>query len=58
MGEKWYLFSIVEPKEVADCFIRDRFGRVFEARWNGYDFVLPIGFTVSHEVEAWKFKEE
>ena len=57
MDDKWYSFSIVEPKDISDCLIKDRYDRVFEARWNGHDFVLPIGFTVSHDVVAWKFKD-
>lgn len=57
MNDKWYSFSIVEPDERCQCLIKDRYDRIFEARWNGYDFVLPIGFVISHEVVMWKFKD-
>jgi hypothetical protein len=54
---RWHYLSTLQPPSPGRYLIKDKYGRVFEAIWNGDDFVLPIGYPITFEVVMWKFKE-
>jgi hypothetical protein len=44
---RWHYLSTLQPPSPGRYLIKDKYGRVFEAIWNGDDFVLPIGYPIT-----------
>lgn len=53
--EKWHYINDLKPKEAGRYNIKTIYGNESkEVRWDGEDWLLDIGYPITHEVEMWE----